>query len=381
MRFGHALLATLAALTLLTGQGRCGEKRSEGEELLAQLRRLEPGQSRDDRLGGLEWLQKHDLRGRAGMAIPAVERCLLKDPDPSVRARAAQALAHLALVRRPRVCPLALLKALEDREGKVREGAMTAALAFEEFAPGSPDQLVRCAADKDPSVRGFAVLTLAIAAPKDERALRVARAACADPHFSVRHDAHIAVYRITKKLEDIVPYCLRTQAEFVDEPPLPEGATAAEKQERARKNLQVIGAITHLFRLGDEHPAEVARLVIAQLDDTSPAARRGAANFVKGQVKWRLERPKYATFLTPSATAEALLPYVEDPLRPPAKKNQIKEKEKPPPDPPSKLEVRLVELGVAERLARLRDRDPVPAVRTAAREALEVLDSAKKKAP
>jgi len=374
-----ALLATLAALTLLAGQGRSGEKRSEEEELLAQLRRLEPGKSRDDRLGGLEWLQKNGHGRPVGMAVPAVERCLLKDPDPAVRAKAAQVLGWLAHLKKPRECPLALLQALEDREAEVRESAMSAALLFEEFTPGSADLLVRLAAGRDASIRGFAVLTLAIAAPKDERALKVARAARADPHFSVRHDAHIAAFRITKKLEDIVPYFLRTQAEFVDEPPLPEKAMEAEKQERARKNLMVIGALARLWKLGEEQPDAVARLVIGQLDAGEPAARRGAANFVKGQVKWRLERPKHPKFLTPSA--EALFPYIEDPLQPPAKKNQIKEKEKPPPDPPSKLEVRLGELGVAERLTRLRDRDPVPAVKTAAREALEILDTAKKKTP
>jgi hypothetical protein len=344
------------------GSRLVADEPTEEEQFAAQAKKLAPQAPKPERLAAAEWLIKRCARPAAPSAIPALERCIRQDPDEDVRFKAVEALAMIAYQPKHKVCPVAVVEAFLDKDAEVRSIAQGCAGMFREFAPGSAGVLLKAAGHPDPLARGPAILTLAYAAGKDEKVQQVIRAARNDPDFRVRNDAYSGWFLITNKLEDIVPYRLRTLTEFRDEPPLPPNSTEAARTEKTWKNLLQLGAAVHLQNLAEERAEEMAKLVLAHLDDRDAVLRRGAACLVGDLAR------SHAQTLNPARLPPFIIP-------------DEKPKDPPKSSQPPKLLVRLQEMKIEERLRKLQRDDPVEAVRKTAAESLEQLAALKEKKP
>jgi hypothetical protein len=360
----RVFLPALAVGALLwAGPRLVADEPTEAEQFAAQAKQLAPQTPKPERLVAVEWLLKCCARPPAPSAMPALERCIRQDPDVDVRRKAVEALAMIAYQPKHKVCPVAVVEAFNDRDAEVRSIAQGCAGMFREFAPGATEALLKAARHADPLARGPALYTLAYAAARDEKAQEVIRAARTDPDFRVRNDAHSAWFVVTNKLEDIVPHRLRTLAEFRDEPPLPPNSPEAAKTEKTWKNLLQIGAALHLQHAAEERTDEVAKLVLAHLDDKDAVLRRGAACLAGDLARWHLQ----------TLALMSRQPFIIQ--------NYVDPKEKPKdPEPTPKLLVRLQEMKIEERLRKLQ-RDPVEAVRLDAAVSLEQLAALKAKKP
>ncbi|MBV9125013.1 MAG: hypothetical protein JO112_16790, partial [Planctomycetes bacterium] len=232
----------------------------------AQVQKLTPGHAREIRLEALDWMLHSGYRPKSDQALRAVEHCVKQDPDPEVRAKAVEVLGMTAYQHQPRVCPLAVLEALLDPDADVRNIAMGCSGMYREFAPGAREVLLKATRHEAPGVRSHALLLLAEIAPRDAGVVQIIRAAQNDKDFDVRCDAHFALFRITGKLEDVVPYYLRMTAECRAEP---SPRTEAEKEERTRKVLRCLGALNLLSDLGEKRPDELAKFLLEMLKDQS----------------------------------------------------------------------------------------------------------------
>jgi HEAT repeat protein len=362
------ILLTIAS-PLLAALPLNGEEPSEAQQFAAQAGKLGPSNSREQRLAALEWLLKRCSRPAALQVMPAVERCIRHDPDGKVRTKAVETLGMTAYQPRKKICPLAVLEALFDKDADVRNIAMGVSGMYKQFAPGALPLLFKAAAGKNPDLRGYALFLLSLADGKNPQVQKVIRAARDDKDFRVRHDAHLAWFRITGKLDDLLPYSLGVLAAFRSEPLDPKNSEAG-KQERIHKNLIQIGILGHLWHLGEERTDEVAKSLVAHLDAKEPGVRRGAVMFIEFLVGAAMVKPQpnILPFLSPSRSApppdlSPLLPYLE-------KEKPGKAIDKKPPPPPELL-VRIEQLGVEKKLRQMQERDPDPAVRRAAAAAVK----------
>jgi hypothetical protein len=348
----RSLALPIAALSLalaLLPPPILAKEPSPDDQLAEKIRALDPGRPRAERLQAVKWINSNRARKEAARAIPALERCIKKDGDVEVRVKAVEALSMVAYQIRPRTCPLSVLEALTDPHEDVRNIAMGGSGMFDRVAEGGVPLLLKLTEATDAGVRGHAVLMLAHAEGKNPKSLLVARRATKDRDEGVRHDAHSAVFQITGRLEDAVPYWLRTQETIWEvSPSRPEPALTTEK-ERARRNLHRLASFGRLYDLGEERTEEMARLLVRLLESKSADARRVTAAYIGNLGHFRVT-------------------YLENPIRyafpKPVSKREV---------PPFKGEARLRALKVEDRLRKLADKDNDAAVREAARYALKQL--------
>ena len=373
----------LLAVLLMPPAAPASDTRQRAEEQLfaAEARKL-TAKTKEVRLAALQWMRKYCARPGARDAMPALERIIRHDPDAAVRAAAVEALGMIAYQRPPRVCPLAVVEALLDDDADVRDKALCYSGMYREFAPGTRAVAVKGAAHDAPGTRGHSLWLLSKIAPKDEEVRRILRAARKDPDFNVRCDVHSALFRVTGKLEDVVPYYLRLSARLRAEP---APRTEAEKKLRAQKNYRSLGGFLFLLEdLGKNRADELAPFLLDALKDKDAVLRQGAAGFVGNAAGiWTLP-PQPGVWIPPAKlnerSLESLLPYLT-PSRP-GDDAGAKQPQKPPKkEPPPRLLVRLRQAGVEARLQQMRDADPDPAVRAAAAQAVRALDAARKKWP
>jgi hypothetical protein len=343
---------TVLTLTVLV----CGP--AEDDEFSARVAMLSPETPRDQRLAAIRWILKESARPAAVKAVPAVERCVKHDADKEIRYRAVEALGMIAYHQKPRVCPLAVAEALLDKDPEVRATTSGVTELFKEFAPGCVDVFLKCARHDDATVREDSFILLALAAPKDEKVLATIRAGRDDPDALARHNAHVALFNATDKLDEFAAYCLRARGEFLDEPAPGPQASEEAKLKRFATNLISLGILSRLTELGEERTDEVAKAVLAGFDDKKAVARRGSASFT-------------------GAVAELFVARRDGKPHPALDLVKDKERRAAPP----KLLARLRASGVEVRLRKLRDDDPDRAVREAAGEALRQLAAAGEKKP
>jgi hypothetical protein len=363
----------LVVLALGVAQGAQDGKPTEAE-FLEQIRHLEGKNNLRTRLEAVGWLSMHTRAATALVVLPALERCIRTDPDKEVRQRAVSSLAHIAR-RLDRPCPLVIAEALLDREDFVRWQAVACTPTFDRFAPGCVEVLLRGVESDLADVRSTCLLVLARAAGKDRKAMAALERATHDKVFDVRHSAHLALLTANDSLDEFLPYllCLREDPAAVLSPASAD--PEMHKKEREQRNLFVIGLQFRVYEWSETRADELAAAVMKRLADPSAIMRRGTANLIAAAVVKVVLAPKKDLFsplddLQRDANKELfkfLTPSVGPQAFPEAKKAPRAEK--------SKVALRLEQLHVAESLRRLRNQDPDGAVRAAARNALERLES------
>jgi HEAT repeat protein len=337
---------------------------SLAESFAEQIRHLEPTRPKAERLAALKWIHSQCARKEAAAVMPALERSIKKDPDPEVRTKAVETLGMVAYQIRPRTCPLAVLEAMTDPHDDVRSIAMGVSGMFDRVASGSVPVLLKLARAENAAVRGHAVLMLAFAEAKNPKSLEVARRAIQDKDENVRHDGFSALFRITGKLDEAVPYWLRAQ-ETMWSGLRPEPASAS-KDEQIRRNLRRLGAFGKLYELGEERTEEFAKLLMSFLDGKSAEMRRAAAAYIGNIAYYQVTFSKVG-FLVPRHPQETrgptYVPYKSGASnQKPQESNTLFQ---------FKIEAALNKLKVEDRLHKVAARDPDATVQAAARYALK----------
>jgi hypothetical protein len=376
-----ALLAVAIALSL-TGRGY-GQvlPPPTDKEVEEQARLLDLSNDKETRLQAAKWFNGKSFAKNIGLGVPALERCIRKDPDMECRREAVGSLAMIAHhLSRP--CPLAVIESFLDKEDEPRWMAMAYLGLFKTFEAGAVDVLLRAVESEKPGVRSDSLLILARAGPKEERALRAIEKGKDDKTFQVRHTAHIAWFTATDRLPDYLDYIIRVREDADGSlQPVPRDPEAAQN-EKAMRNLFILGATIRMIEWSEQRPDELATDLLKRLEDKSPLMRRGAVNLIAAvAVKTELRDPKKDDM----PWMMHILPYIEQgdlfkTLGEKKDKKETKEAKKEPPQP-SRAALALEKRGVQERLVALRDMDPDRSVRDAARVALERLASVLKTKP
>jgi hypothetical protein len=224
--------------------------------------------------------------------------------------------------------------------------------AFNTFAPGSVDVLLRCAESKSVDIRSNCLDILARADGKDKRVLAALTKATQDKSFGVRHNAHCALFKANDNLKVFLAYLIRIQED--PDKALGEVDKKSErgKRELTTKNLAVLGSATMMIEWSEERPEELAKALLELVGAQDPSMRHGATRCI-GAVAARVDIKK--------VEVEKLSELFSEPVNP----ERLSEA--------SRVTIHLEKLKVPERLRELRDKDPDTEVRDAARIALERL--------
>lgn len=85
-------------------------------------------------------------------AIRALEQAARDEPDVEIRGRAIVTLGLMAHHQKL-PCPLALLRAMSDKDEEVRSHAGSVVALFTQYAPGAAEVLVKGTQSADPAIR------------------------------------------------------------------------------------------------------------------------------------------------------------------------------------------------------------------------------------
>lgn len=267
----------LTALVLIGGVHAAGRLQVSPDEVAVQLRALTAG-AEDDRVAAIKWVLRHYKATALLPALPQLEAAARGDGPGEVRGMAVLAAGKIAHTH-GRPCPPVVFDLLGDEDA----GPYASMLALPLFDPLPPEgvaALVKYATGPNPRHREGGTFLLAEHARHSPEAVKVIRAAREDKDFWVRHAGHLGVFRVTDKLDDLLPYLLRFQAESWGKPELPPDAADAEKAERARRNLSVLWSAWRLASWTETRPADVRDTLLALLGDQDKNARHDAAEFV-----------------------------------------------------------------------------------------------------
>jgi hypothetical protein len=323
------------------------------------------------RLAALEWLGKHVRDPADGETIAALDQCL-KDAEAKVRAAAVEARGNLAMqIKAP--CPIGVIEAMLDSDPDVRENAINWSAVFPSgrYAQDAAPVLLRCVKSDHHGVRSLGVLLLAQLPNKNDTILRTVTELTRDKHVLVRNDAQSALYRLTGKLDDVVPYCLRLRLEARDAARIQSGKVPAE--ERVQRNLVTLGVNLRLSNLIEDRTDDLAQYLLGLLAGEDATLRRATAIFLADRYRGPAQPPKagavdfpYSEYFPHTAFDD---PEVQRKQREASAKKH------------AAFNQRLEELGVEKRLRRLRDADPEALVRGAAAEAVSQWEAYRKKKP
>src|SRR5262249_42112287 len=154
--FASWMQAVLVALVMTCGAQALADDSADRSELADQIRKLGPSNSQEVRLEAVRWVIKHLERPDATDAMPALIARIRNDADAMVRGKAAEALGLIANRQKPKVCPLAIVEAFEDKNEDARQLAIGVSGLFTDFASGSKEILLRCLKKGDRDVRSAA---------------------------------------------------------------------------------------------------------------------------------------------------------------------------------------------------------------------------------
>ena len=199
----------LVSLTVVAAVARSADPTPTDADFTEQLRKLDAKNDKADRIAVLRWLNWNAAAKNAGLAIPALEKCIRDDPAMEVRRDAIGTLMVIAR-KLDKPCPLVLIEMLQDKEDEVRWTAGVDAALFKTFAPGAVEVLLRQVASANAEVRSTSLYFLARAGGKDKKVLDAIDKAKKDKVYDVRHSAHCAWFTATDNLEEFVSYIIRT---------------------------------------------------------------------------------------------------------------------------------------------------------------------------
>jgi hypothetical protein len=316
--------------------------------VMERARTLTDKSPKDERLDALKWLTVYARAKNATLAVPALERCIRTDPEPSLRKWAVDVLATIAKTQSA-PCPLALVEAMFDKDEEVRTIASAWLTMFKTYADGSVAVLMRGAESDNELQRGSCLLFLAQIDGKNKQVLAVIEKRKNDKHFSVRHDAHIAEFRATDDLERFVIYHIRLLHDPDGALPKIDKDTEVGKQEITYRNLARVGGAMQKIDWSESRPDQYAQVLLKVLKNSSPLLRRGAVRDI-GVTTRKVK------------------------LEPLNLRDLLPDEQKVEPDPlaeKSKVAIVLAKMKADQRLRELRDNDPDENVRAAARVALE----------
>lgn len=333
------------------------EPKPTAAEFKAQIKRLDSKNAKQERLEAVKWLCRHVTAKDAHLAMPALEQCIRKDPVAKVRENAIEALGFIAKERQE-FCPLVIVEAMLDKDLYVSQMADALAGHFKSYPPGSVEILLRCARSESTKLRSDCLSHLGRTAKKDKRALEAVAKARQDKSFTVRHNAHCAMFQANDNLEELLTYFAQLQ----DDPDGTLGQvdrnSEAGKQELTTRNLVLVGSAMQIAEWSNKRAEELAPVLLKLLASPSPRMRRCAARWIGAA----------AVKVDPEAEWKKIL-------------NKQPQQDAQPSKPPEKSNVakRLEKLKVIDRLRQLRENDPDPSVRAMARYALERYASVRQK--
>jgi hypothetical protein len=359
-------MAIFSVLVFFFAQVHAGEPVSNEADFKDRMEKLGPKNSQKNRLEALEWIIERSEEPFVKAALPALESLAKNEKDDKVRTQVVLAIVRIGLDQNPKIqCPMVLLEALEDKCVYVRQYA-TLAGQFRKFPPNALEFLLRLEKEGIPDMRSDVHLLLAIVGKKDERVLKILRAATKDKDARIRHNAHIFVFKVTNKLEDIVPYFLSYHADCTLAPPLPPGASEKELSDRVDRDLTHSPIMAGLLEHAKKRTDELATLLLQEAEQTDESARRRNAIIFLGQCF-------SAYSLDESEVFRAFgVPKPED-------LKDVTVVVKTVLIPPRELVSRLQEMKVDKRLTTISTNDKDTEVRKAAAEALERIASANAK--
>jgi hypothetical protein len=333
-------------------------------EVRERMEQLDRKKVQPARLEALRWLRNHAAAKKVAMAIPVLERTIREDPVSEVREEAVLALFHIA--RKHKLpCPLALVEAIFDEEFFVRQDAASVSTQFSTFAPGTVELALRGSWSEDTETRSCGLNLLALAAPRDPKALAVIETAKNDRNFQVRHNAHCFKFLATGRLEEYLVWLIRVQEDDRVLDPIPKEEELRKREECVR-NLAILGSAQTILEWTEKRPDDLADALLVLLEHKSSVVRHGAVRLIRATaVQSDLSKPK---------SGENLVSKVPSFLFPESESGAPKPGGQPKPRlEMSKVAARLQERKVRERLEKLSQKDPDSAVQGAALLALDRL--------
>lgn len=206
MRHGRLIRAIVGSLLVIVSVAQSSRAQDEADQLVRQLRDFRAALPPGGRLDATEQ-KRRELYARLGelgdQALPALARGLA-DPDVQIRRNVALFLNIAARSSfdssRPkmnieRALP-ALIVALEDQDGRVREVTAQAIGEIGQNAAAAVPALIKLLADSEEGSRNSACVGLTGIGPAAKSALPALRKALSDPSEPVRRSAQRAIDRI-----------------------------------------------------------------------------------------------------------------------------------------------------------------------------------------
>jgi HEAT repeat protein len=343
-RWLFSIAIVLARLTA-AGSAEPTELHPTDQEFREHLKKLELTNPVEERLGALKWLESNCKAKNSRLAIPTLEECLRKDPEPSVRESAAYRLASIGCEQRV-PCPLALLEALFDADRNVSESANSCVPAFDKFPPQAVEILLRCTRSTNDNIRGNCLQPLAIAGGKNKQVVEAIEKAQQDERFVVRHNAHVALFKVNDDLETYATYLIRLQAAPDNLLGKIDEDSEEGKQDLAVKAYGQVGAALLFAVWSEDRPDELAAVLLKLLSSPSVPMRKEAVRLI-GACAWK----------NMGRDEKGLLKSAE--ARDPKKRPE-----------PSKVASRFEKLKAADELRKIAEKDPDDEVRASAVRAL-----------
>ncbi len=248
--------------------------RAMAEDFSQEIEHLSKGHPRAERIAAIEKLHgEHETKG-AEKAIPALSACA-KDDDPFIRSQSLLTLGLIA-VDRKLPCPDPLVEALLDPDESVRHMATNLVGASDGYSPASLATAYRALEHDDYIVRSAALEVIKFAGQHDKKALPAVKRALNDKNRQVRHNARVALWKLTGDREMKVRNLVE---DFIE--PVPAKASAAiSNEEICEIKVSKGGAPMVLHDMSREYPRDVASLLIKLTKDASPSMRSGAASML-----------------------------------------------------------------------------------------------------
>lgn len=220
---------------------------------------LAPGNEDELRIKAAKKLSSLDFHSTS-QDMAAIRRGL-EDDNPAVRRSFLVCLCVL-LNREEQPCPVELLKLISDPDPDVQLNAFYLLAIFDKFPARSLDRLLPYYESLDESKQAEMLMTLAKAAGKDKRVLKILFDAVNSDHASSRVNGTAAIWHATQDLEIVVPLYFDRVADYEDvRQRSNEADRFAGKRASSIVNLGIYG-VSHVVQ---EHLAERGPKIVAQL--------------------------------------------------------------------------------------------------------------------
>ena len=202
------IFRNLPAIGLLLLPGALAGIQDSGKDNLAAvlIKQLDKSQPMNVRLAAFKRFESGRVKD-AQLAIPLLKQCC-REKDGDIRRGAQAALGAIAFFEKL-PCPAEVVEGLFDPEERVPNNASNYVGFVDNFAPECLPLLMKALASDDFELRSIATLPLIQFAIKDAKVLAALRkVADQDRYWSVRNNANVAVFKVTKDLAAYVRFRL-----------------------------------------------------------------------------------------------------------------------------------------------------------------------------